>query len=345
MSKWVGNRFGNNPVGVTTFFVSAVHKMYDQYYAKQSGGWKPEPFTASGGTTYTATHGSTPYKYHVFTASSDTFTVLTGVGQVEALIVAGGGGGGAGRDGGGGGAGGFRVVSGTLTPGPYPIVIGAGGAAMPYWAGYSRGYPHPSAARGGSSTAFGFTSTGGGGRTAPSGPPGTTPGGSGCGAAIEFSGQGTGNTPPVSPPQGNPGGTGGYVYPGPEPGFLCGGGGGAGANGGNATTSPLATGNGGIGSRSDGITPLAWTIPASYGTPGPAPGRYFAGGGGGAGGTWQGTPPGGTGGSGGGGPKGTGGTAGTTNTGGGGGGGNFSLNNNYSGGSGGSGIIFVRYAQ
>lgn len=343
MPKWIGNRFGNNPVGVTTFYVSAVHKMWDQYYAKQSGGWKEQPFTASGGATWTASQGGFTYTYHAFTSSSD-FTVLTGTKQVEALIVAGGGGGGAGRDSGGGGAGGFRVVtSDILTPGPYSIVVGAGGQGMPYYPGYSSGDTHSSGTRGNPSTAFGFVSTGGGARTGPSGPAGQETGGSGAGSAFQGT-FGAGNSPPVSPPQGNPGGSGGYVYPGPEPGFGCGGGGGAGAVGGNALIpGPYATGDGGIGTRSDSISPLAWSIPGSYGTSGPQPGRYFAGGGGGGGGTFNGTPGGGNGGSGGGGNKGFGGSNGTSNTGGGGGGGNFQLNNNYAGGSGGSGIVFIRY--
>ena len=343
MPKWVGNRFGI-PVGVTTFYVSAVHNLFDQYYAKTSGGWKSEPFQASGGTaTWTATHGGLTYRYHAFPGSAN-FTVSSGISTAEALVVAGGGGGGAGRDSGGGGAGGLRTItSATLTPGTYPIVVGSGGAGGPYWPGWSLGNAHASAQRGGTSSAFGFDSTGGGGRQGPSGPPNTAPGGSGAGANFTGAPGNAGNTPPVSPPQGNPGGNGAYQYPGPEPGFVSGGGGGAGAAGGAGTNPPVRAGDGGIGRRSDDMGPQPWSIPTSYGTPGPQPGRYFAGGGGGGAGSFQGQPGGGTGGAGGGGSKPSG--SGTANIGGGGGGGLFNLTNNYAGGSGGSGMVFVRYIQ
>jgi fibronectin-binding autotransporter adhesin len=101
------------------------------------------------------------------------------------------------------------------------------------------------------------------------------------------------------------------------------GGGGGGATG---TPAPNVVA-GGIGATTAifGCAPQAPT----YGTPGPAPGRYFAGGGAGRGTV---APIGG--GAGGGGP---GGTAGTTNTGGGGGGGEPCC------GAGGSGIVIIRY--
>ena len=111
------------------------------------------------------------------------------------------------------------------------------------------------------------------------------------------------------------------------------GGGGAGGAGGNAT--PTAAGVGGVGA-------IGTIAPASYGTPGPNPGRYFGGGGGGTGGDIQNIPSaGGAGGGGAGGqfPGAGFGSPGTINTGGGGGAGYF----NYDGGSGGSGIVIIRY--
>jgi hypothetical protein len=78
--------------------------------------------------------------------------------------------------------------------------------------------------------------------------------------------------------------------------------------------------------------------PASTGTPGPSPGRYFAGGGGGSG-----AQPG-SGGSGGGGAGGStsAGSPGTTNTGGGGGGAQAPMGT-LTGGDGGTGIVIVSY--
>ena len=105
-----------------------------------SGGAGPSPITASGGNQTTAsgfTNGG--YKYHVFT-SSGALTVSSGNDEIQFLVVAGGGGGGWGN-GGAGGAGGLRTndpgvpapirisdpVS--LSPGPYTITVGDGGAS------------------------------------------------------------------------------------------------------------------------------------------------------------------------------------------------------------------------
>jgi hypothetical protein len=93
-------------------------------------------FSATGGTITTAA-GKT---IHTFT-SSGTFVVTLGSADVEYLVVAGGGGGGS-SFAGGGGAGGYRssVIgesSGggssaesllSVSPGPYSITVGAGGA-------------------------------------------------------------------------------------------------------------------------------------------------------------------------------------------------------------------------
>jgi hypothetical protein len=270
--------------------------------------------SATGGTVI----DDAGYRIHVFT-SPGSFVVSSlnlSPGTVEYLVVAGGAAGGtgdvSGRYGGGGGAGGFRTATGfPVTATTYPITVGAGGAP---------GAGTGGAANSGNPSIFStITSAGGGGGAGGlvSTPVAGGPGGSGGGGQNNIGG--TGNTPPVSPPQGNPGGTttvtGGSA-----------GGGGAGAAG--PSTAPVSAG--GIGS------PITW-LPASYGTPGPAPGRYFAGGGSGGGTA--------SGGAGGGGPNILPGTVnpGTTNTGGGGAGGQGPGGTPTVAGSGGSGIVVIRY--
>jgi hypothetical protein len=305
--------------------------------------------TATGGTVLTCGN----FKTHVFTGPG-TFSVSSTASnpennKVEYLVVAGGGGGGstlsgAGAGGGGGGAGGYitnyPTTSGLLvTATSYPISVGSGGAGATF--------PSPPGSNGTSGNPSIFstiTSTGGGGgsNSNSTGATGGSGGGAGGDGGTPRTGA-AGNTPPVSPPQGNPGGN----TTGNSPAYGGGGGGGAGAAGTNGT-SPAGQ-PGGVGS------PIATTIfgptAPSYGTPGPAPGRYFAGGGGG--GSYRGIDPAagvGSGGSGGGGggnsyPSGTPTASGTVNTGGGGGGSGGSPNGsqNFPGGSGGSGIVVIRY--
>ena len=234
--------------------------------------------------------------------------------NVQYLVVAGGGGGGE-SYGGGGGGGGYRTVASktfAVTSGQsIPITVGAGGA-----------HAHPGGGAGsgcnGSNSVFSTIASagGGGGGFGPSSSPtatdtpgkdGGSGGGGGAPPGMSYSGFGAGNTPPVSPPQGNPG-----APTATAPG--AGGGGGAGAAGSGY--------NGGNGSPFTDLGPLA----PSYGTPGPAPGRYFSGGGGGY--------ASGTGGAGGGGAAGA---AGTANTGGGSGG------RIPTSGDGGSGIVVIRH--
>jgi hypothetical protein len=293
----------------------------------------PVFISATGGTILTSGN----FKTHVFTGDGcfavsqlgNAPTQPTGGPQnVDYLVVAGGGNG---SSGGGGGAGGYRTSfpspgcnagSFPITLTTYPISVGAGGGG--------NGVP---------STFSTITSAGGGTggfhASAPAKPGGS--GGSGGGGSSNSGSVpgGSGNTPPVSPPQGNGGGGSGPAAPC----ITSGGGGGAGGTG-SASPGPTggAAGNGGVGATiADSF--FGPTAP-SYGTPGPAPGRYFAGGGGGA--NHAGSPAGNsTGGSGGGGPgvaPPAGGTAGTVNTGGGGGG---SIQG--SGRDGGSGIVVIRY--
>ena len=317
-----------NGAAVTLIFIDATRGWKDVNDATLDVSGLPPFVAATGGTILTCGD----FKTHVFTGPG-TFTVTNagnagGSNSVEYLVVAGGGGGGLGFYGGGAGAGGYRqnypspTTAGLpVTAIGYPITVGAGTAGSTGPLGSAAN------ARGSNSIFSTITSTGGGGggnRCAGCG----QPGGSGGGKSDSQPGTGgTGNTPPVSPPQGNNGGNAAYGS----------GGGGASAAG---TSNPGGVPYGSVGGVG---TPIATaffgpTAP-SYGTPGPAPGRYFAGGG--AGGTDSGTAK--SGGSGGGGPGGTPGspsTSGTINTGGGGGGGGGS---SASGAAGGSGIVVIRY--
>ena len=323
--------------GVTLVYVDSTvgwRSVQDNEFADVASNY----IAATGGNTI-ITCGD--YKIHVFT-SPGTFSV-TGAGNacgsnsVEHLTVAGGGGGGDGSGSGGGGAGGYRQNYPSPTTGgipvtlqSYPITVGAGGGASPA--------PTARGTIGNNSIFSSITSTGGGGggseNPCVSGVRNGGAGGSGGGAMSTPGTGGAGNTPPVSPPQGNAGGDGGPSYGG-------GGGGGAGGTGNTGKTSGPAVG--GVGSPiADAF--FGPTAP-SYGTPGPAPGRFFAGGGGGGCQTPSGTvTPGGSGGGGTGGkwgPPTVNATAGTDNTGGGGGGG-VALSGAPDG-NGGSGIVVIRY--
>jgi len=335
--------------------------------------------TASGGVISDYVDGSTVYRAHVFT-SSGTFTVSSiGVygSNVEYLLVAGGGAGGSGsyRLCGGGGAGGLlsnhpdvpasaptgaiRQAAYSVSPGPYTVSIGAGGA------GATNGtivdgsasnfyptpvsYPSPTYLR-----AFG--GGGGGGNPNPgsnggsntSGNPGGSGGGnteSGIGISFLIGGGGSG-----TPGQGSNGGRTGS-------GLGAAGGGGAGEagcqddNGPIPSNPPGAYANGGYGG--DGMQVRIAGSPLSdqpVGTPGTNPGGgYFAGGGGGSYQPNTNAPLKGVGGEGGGGygivwPGGVNpfGQDGLTSTGGG-GGGAAEQTGPARGGNGGSGIVVVRY--
>lgn len=286
----------------------------------------------TGGTLAEPGNG---FRYHFFTSTSTPgFEVQRGEGSVDYLIIGGGGAGGSTPDSigcGGGGAGGFLTGSVAVTPGSYPITIGAGGA----YQSNQRGQPGLD-----SSIAFPTTLTasgggGGGGRTPTNGS--AQVGGSGGGAS--------GYDPPLAGASGNQYAPRSPLFPAPAPGQgnnggngtptgdrTGGGGGGAGSVGANGTSSSGGAGGDGLPAFN-----LDTGIPTDYGTIGPTPGRYFAGGGGG-GQSPPGTKTAGDGGAGGGGDGGA--YAGTVNTGGGGGGANVGQN----GGNGGSGIVIIRYA-
>lgn len=270
-------------------------------------------------------------------AVQDSTTSVTGTVpyNVQYLVVAGGGGGSGGTyGGGGGGGGGYRTVCSKnfAVDGATAFTITIGGGAPGTTSGND-------AVRGTPSVFSTITSAGGGGGTTDGQPcVAEATGGSGGGTGGGGGGPGgcstnhAGNTPPVSPPQGQPGGnalvTGGNVRSG-------GGGGATGAGQDGAPLGPNVGGNGGAGSPNAifGSLPAAPT----YGTPGPAPGRYFSGGGSGRGGFPPSPGTNGTGGAGGGGSSAA--QNGTANTGGGAAG-----QHNGAGGTGGSGIVVIRHA-
>ena len=250
---------------------------------------------ATGGTI--TTHGS--YTVHSITSTGSTDFIVTTSGSVDALMVAGGGAGGRdqGNDvgAGGGGAGGMLVkTSEALTAQTYAIVVGAGAATT------TSGYL---GANGSNTTAFGYTSVGGGGGGGASGGAAGSAGGSGGGSRNGGT-AGAGTTD-----QGNAGEVGGN-----DP---NGGGGGAGEAGGTD-----GTGLGGDGADNDYQT-----------------GSNIAYSGGGGGGNKDGPLClGGTGGGGTGGAN-IAGVAGTDGLGGGGGG----AGGLYNGGAGGNGVVIIRY--
>ena len=294
---------------------------------------KPTFITASGGTESDCGDD----RIHTFTGPG-TFTVSSasntaGNNVVSYVIV--GGGGGAGGYYGGGGAGGYREVKSPVTPytaspldgypsspnrvtvtaQAYPIVVGAGGAAVS--PGTTNGNPGNNSSFGGITAALGGH---GSGTTSPS--PGAGPGGSGGGEGYIQNSPGNGNTPPTTPPQGNNGGAASPV------GGAGGGGGGATAVGANGTSSTPSSDQGVGGAGGAGTTSSITGSPVA---------RAGGGGGGGVcGGGAGGTGGGGTGqgGNSGGAPAQT----GAANTGGGGGA-------RGSCGSGGSGIVIIRYKR
>lgn len=284
-------------------------------------GQVPGPIVATGGTI--TTDGD--YKVHTFTTSGQ-FTVTSGLGTVDYLVVAGGGGticwGG-----GGGGAGGLRstmtntgggaslesVLS--ASPQSYTVTVGAGGAGAS--TNVESAFPALGGQTNGEDSVFGSITSIGGGLASYDTSPAPT-GGSGAGSSFDrVPGSGTAG-------QGYAGGQGQNSI------AYQAGGGGAGAVGG--VPSSTTSGAGGVG--------VAVAITGSS--------VFYAGGGGGggatnAGGNWN---PG-SGGNGGGGTGTVGapnsGNNGTANTGGGGGASGRQTNTFFASGAGGSGIVIIRY--
>jgi hypothetical protein len=279
----------------------------------------------TGGTILTPGDGK---RYHVFTSTGQ-FTTSQSIDNVSVMMVGGGGAGG-GRLGGGGGAGGYLFIpSVSISQGTYTATVGAGGNAVPVT------FPNSASVRAPNTTFLSYTAYGGGGGSSDNGGSATT-GGSGGGGADNAGGSFKPGLNPSTPApiiaSDFPGESHPYAF---TQGYA--GGPGAPSGGGGAG------GNAPAGNRDGGVGVVAGlTLPPSYGTPGPTPGRWFGGGGGGmaypasagvggAGGGGAGSPNS---------PQSTPGTAGTNNTGGGGGGGGQSSGTS---GSGGSGIIVVAY--
>ena len=329
-------------IAVTLIFIDSTQGWLVTDDGVQSSVQQGTFIQATGGTT--ADCGS--FRTHIFTGPG-TFAVsavgCAGVNdKVEYLVVAGGAGGNADWSG-GSGAGGWRSF--TALPGAhplngpaalpvavtsYPITVGSGGSAGPG--------PNGLGGAGNTSTFSTISSAGGGRAGQENNGCGGVAGASGGGNYYAEQAEGAGNTPPVSPSQGNPGGG-----TGTNPGANgYGSGGGAGAPGVKATGGNDG-GDGGVGAYVP--TTFFGPVSSSYGTPGPAAGRYFSGGSGSMA-TCNGQTCGGAGGGGRGGygnncGSGTA-TAGTVNTGGGGGSGGGNEGSNP-GQAGGSGIVVIRY--
>lgn len=321
--------FGTNQTSYNAFNAAKGIASFGDISLNQSG-----TTIVTGGTIIPSASSPDGYVYHVFTGSGS-FDVI-GATSIDLMMIAGGGGGG-GRIGGGGGAGGYlylpNIPFSNLTG---TIVIGGGGAADPV--------TYPNAGQGteqrGESTTF--TATGilykawGGGGGAADNLGTATAGGSGGGGATNAGSTGKPGLNPATPSaiitSDFPGESHPYVYTQGYNGGAntpkSGGGGGAGGAG----SSP--TGVGGVGKIGD------LPMPASYGTPGPSAGRWFAGGGGATNYSHTGGAAGGAGGGGKGSPGATAdGVSGTVNTGGGGGGAGQTSGDS---GSGGAGLCVIR---
>jgi len=276
----------------------------------------------SGGTESTVVIGATTYKVHTFT-SSDNFIASKAISGVEYLVIAGGGSGGGYYYAGGGGAGGYRSnVSGlssggggsaegtmNIIAGTYPVVVGAGGAAV---------LNTSSIGNSGSTSSFNQISSTGGGAGNKSGGTGGSGGSGGGGGGANAGGSGTSG-------QGYAGGDGG----GSANTNGAGGGGGAGAVGGDGGASSAGDGGAGVASNING------TNTTRAGGGGGASGAFSyisngGAGGGGAGGSYAGTI--------------VAGEDGDVNTGSGGGGASHTGNVSRDAGAGGSGIVIIRYA-
>jgi len=298
---------------------------------------------ATGGTVI----DSGGFRTHIFTSSTDFNVTRVGVEPVNITynIIAGGGGGGRGTapvpEGTGGGAGGFLIGTYNMPTGgtgPYSVVVGGGGGGIPHTT-------NGAASQGSNSSIFGAIAVGGGagvgGPISNLNPGAFNPrkaGGSGAGGFWARDAFGP-NSPYIGPAGPGTPGQGFAGTTAPTGGFQYSwtGGSGAGGPGSSSTSSTSGPPRGG----GPGIaSPI--TVPASYGTPGPTPGRWFAGGGAGSAGSPQApTPPYGGGGFG----AGTynQGDPGDPNTGGGGAALSGTANPPQSSGAGGSGIVIIRY--
>lgn len=143
---------GNQISAKNDLIVDGTIQVYEEIYV-------PGPIATGGASTDDILVGGIDYRVHTW-ISTDTFTV-TRAGEIEFLIVAGGGSGGnhnaANSANGGGGGGGVLYKSAHyVTPGVYPVVVGAGGAPIAY-------QTQSVGNSGENSTFLGFIAIGGGG--------------------------------------------------------------------------------------------------------------------------------------------------------------------------------------
>jgi len=210
------------------------------------------PMAASTGGTITELGG---YRIHTFVTGSrsgQTFTFNPSASaNIEYLVVAGGGAGG-GALSGGGGAGGMRTGTASVTAQAYSIVIGNGGDTAGSPGKY--GTTNDRGKNGGNSSAFGITSTGGGGGAAYTGAQWNTFD-SGRVGSSGGSGGGGGGAEPANYTGGGGGGAGGAGQNGTGPNIIANTGGtaspsGQGFPGGNGSSGSGSGGAGGIGLQS-----------------------------------------------------------------------------------------------
>jgi hypothetical protein len=272
------------------------------------------PATATGGTLLPdVTVRGITYRVHRFATTGTTNFVVSSPGswnQFEYLIVAGGGGGE--WTGSGGGAGGMLEGVVSLSPGTYPVVVGAGGVGGVYL-GVASGQ--------GGNSSFNSIVASGGGRGVTHGNQNGVAGGSGSGSTIRPSGTLLSGGAGIAG-QGFRGGN-GFVESNWN--GINGGGGGAGGVGFNAGPGTGLFGQGGPG-RASTITGSS-VFYAGGGAGGDVNANFGSLGGIGGGGRSNGD---------------TAGSAATANTGGGGGGGGFT-GTYWPGGAGGSGVVIIRY--
>ena len=182
----------------------SMGKFYDgTQWVDMGGGAADITPNISGGDTYNPSDGL--YQVRIF-ESSGTLTI-SNVDVVAEYVLVAGGGSSNGRT--GAGAGGVLVGSATLTPGSYPITIGAGAVRSPAPAG--------AVANGGNSTFNGLTAYGGGAAAAAGGSGGGWAGpalpttGTPAGGYAGCPGQGHPGSGGSLPGQQNNGGGGGYA--------------------------------------------------------------------------------------------------------------------------------------
>ena len=254
-------------VSTGTILYNSTNKrceVYDgtRWVGVQRGGY----IEATGGVISEYSVSSTRYRAHIFTSSGE-FNITSNSPShetVDVLLVGGGGGGGA-QHGGGGGAGGFKEFPAIrINPGPYKVVVGAGGRG-------GMGVPSPAnpVAQPGEASSFGdLLRVSGGGGGGKYGDSGGQPGGSGGGGGSDEDNStnpgGSGNISGWSPPEGNAGGLGRYAG---------GGGGGAGGVGSDVSpASPYGVAAGAVGGNGS---------PSTYAYGPGSPITYAGGGGGG----------------------------------------------------------------